>query len=58
MIPQFMAEDALAAGELVEICPGRYFDINLYWLRWQINSSALQTLSVAVKAAAKQHLQT
>lgn len=54
MIPEHMAKDFVATGELVEIHPGAHFDIKLYFHRWQLQSSVLDVLSNAVRMAARQ----
>jgi LysR family transcriptional regulator (chromosome initiation inhibitor) len=56
MIPEHMARPHLDAGELVEIVPDRYFDIKLYWHRWQICSPTLEILSESIRTAAAPHL--
>jgi LysR family transcriptional regulator (chromosome initiation inhibitor) len=53
MIPEHMADAALASGELKELVPGRSLDIELYFHRWQIRSSALDALASAVQGAAR-----
>jgi LysR family transcriptional regulator (chromosome initiation inhibitor) len=56
MIPEHMVTDSLASGELVEVLPGKHIDVDLYFHRWQIQSPALDVLSVAIRAAARQGL--
>lgn len=53
MIPQQMVKAELAAGQLVEIEQGQHFDVPLYWHHWRFSSQALDTLSSAVRAAAR-----
>ena len=52
MMPEHFVNEALAAGELVEIVPGHSFDQPLFWHRWRLNSPALNVLSAAVHRAA------
>ncbi|WP_028537266.1 LysR family transcriptional regulator ArgP [Paludibacterium yongneupense] len=56
MIPEMMAREALATGELAEIIPGRWLDIPLYWQHWRIESTALAALTRAVRHTAALHL--
>ena len=56
MIPEHMTKDCIAAGELVEIRPDAHIDIKLYFHRWQIQSSALETLSEAVRRTTRRQL--
>ncbi len=52
MMPEQFVASALKAGELVEIAPGHYLDVPLYWHRWRLDSPALKALSEAVRHAA------
>lgn len=56
MVPEQFALAALAAGELVEIAPGQYLDVPLYWHRWRLGSQALNTLTGTVREAASRSL--
>lgn len=56
MMPEHFVKDALNAGELVEIAPGHFLDVPLYWHRWRLNSPALNALSAAVQRAATDSL--
>ena len=58
MIPEHMAKDFVATRKLIEIRPGAHFDIKLYFHRWQVESSALEALSSAVRAATRRQLRT
>ena len=53
MMPELHVARALVTGELVEIAPGHYLDVPLYWHRWRLASPALDALSDAVKNAGK-----
>ncbi|MBB2946126.1 LysR family transcriptional regulator (chromosome initiation inhibitor) [Actinoplanes lutulentus] len=52
MMPEQHALPDLAAGRLVEVEPGRFLDVPLYWQRWKIESPVLETLTAAVRTAA------
>jgi LysR family transcriptional regulator (chromosome initiation inhibitor) len=56
MLYEQEARDDLAAGRLVEIRPGRHLDVPLYWQCWRLSSTALETLTAAVRAAAVEAL--
>ncbi|HEY0844847.1 MAG TPA: LysR family transcriptional regulator ArgP [Noviherbaspirillum sp.] len=56
MVPEHFAQPAIAAGELVEIAPGNYLDVPLHWHRWRLGSQALNALSSAVRAVARNAL--
>jgi LysR family transcriptional regulator (chromosome initiation inhibitor) len=56
MLVEHEARPHLEAGRLVEIRPGRHLDVPLYWQRWRIASTALETLTAAVRTAAAQAL--
>jgi len=59
MIPEQLAEAHLKAGQLVELAAPRCLDVPLFWHRWRITSSALDSLSRLVhKAAGKPLRQT
>lgn len=52
MLPDTQSTDPLAAGELVELAPGRSTDVPLYWQQWNLRSPALDALAAAVTAGA------
>lgn len=52
MMPEQIARADLAAGRCVELAPGRYLDVPLYWQHWRLDSSMLGTLTEAVQRAA------
>jgi LysR family transcriptional regulator (chromosome initiation inhibitor) len=53
MVPEQFVRDELASGELLEIAPGRFLDVPLFWHRWRLRSPALDALSAAVRRAAE-----
>ncbi|EXI90079.1 MAG: putative HTH-type transcriptional regulatorc [Candidatus Accumulibacter regalis] len=52
MIPEQLAETQLKAGQLIELAPQHCLDVPLFWHRWRIASSALDSLSQLVHGAA------
>ncbi|MEF8724662.1 MAG: LysR family transcriptional regulator ArgP [Candidatus Accumulibacter phosphatis] len=52
MIPEQLAEAQLQAGQLIELAAPRCLDVPLFWHRWRITSSALESLSRLVHKAA------
>ena len=52
MIPEQLAEAHLKAGQLVELAAQPCLDVPLFWHRWRITSSALESLSRLVHQAA------
>lgn len=56
MMPELQVEAALTQGKLVDICPGYYLDVPLYWHYWQSESEALAELRQAVSHHAQQRL--
>jgi LysR family transcriptional regulator, chromosome initiation inhibitor len=52
MVEEEAVEDELAAGRLVEVAPGRYVDVPLYWQHWKLSSTVLDALTEAVRSAA------
>ena len=47
MIEDEVAEPELAAGRLVDVAPGKYIDVPLYWQHWKLESAILDALTVA-----------
>jgi LysR family transcriptional regulator (chromosome initiation inhibitor) len=41
MVPEQLLGTALSHGEVVELAPGRYLDVPLFWQRWRLDSPAL-----------------
>lgn len=56
VIPEDMARAEIQRGELVEIAPGHYLDIPLYWHYWRFTSPTLELVSAAVRKAAGRSL--
>jgi LysR family transcriptional regulator (chromosome initiation inhibitor) len=58
MIEDQLAGSELAAGRLVEVAPGKYIDVPLYWQHWKLESGVLDALTDAVLRAAREGLRT
>ena len=58
MIPEGFAGTAPGVRELVDIAPGRWLDVPLYWHRWRFASPVLDALTRAVRQAAARSLRS
>ncbi|TCO46375.1 LysR family transcriptional regulator (chromosome initiation inhibitor) [Kribbella antiqua] len=56
MIEDEVAQPELVAGRLVDIAPGKYIDVPLYWQHWKLQSAILDALTTAVRRAAAKGL--
>ncbi len=56
VVPELMAREGLARGELVDLTPGFRLPIELYWHCWNLESEVLDTLTGALTAAAAEAL--
>jgi LysR family transcriptional regulator (chromosome initiation inhibitor) len=52
MVPEQLLSTALSHGEVVELAPGRYLDVPLFWQRWRLDSPALDAVTHSVHEAA------
>lgn len=52
MLPRQQYKSMLETGELVDLAPGKYLDVQLYWHSWRIQSPRLVRLTEEVLAAA------
>ncbi|XLZ72045.1 LysR family transcriptional regulator ArgP [Massilia sp. SR12] len=52
MLPRQQYKSMLESGELVDLAPGKYLDVQLYWHSWRIQSPRLVRLTEEVLAAA------
>ncbi|MFU8870686.1 LysR family transcriptional regulator ArgP [Micromonospora sp. SL4-19] len=52
LVPEGLAEADLASGACVDLDPGRYVDVPLYWQHWRLESQVLAALTDAVRAEA------
>ncbi|QBE67031.1 LysR family transcriptional regulator ArgP [Pseudoduganella lutea] len=53
MLPSQQIGGSEAAGELVDLAPGKTTDVPLFWHAWRVQSPALERLGQAVVAAAR-----
>jgi LysR family transcriptional regulator (chromosome initiation inhibitor) len=56
LVPALLADPAIAAGQLVDLSPGRTAGTTLRWQRWAVPSKALDGLSAAVHRVAAERL--
>ncbi|MFI5931744.1 ArgP/LysG family DNA-binding transcriptional regulator [Actinoplanes sp. NPDC051494] len=52
MIPEHQLTPADRAGALIDLAPGRFLDVPLYWQYWRMESATLTALTTAVRTAA------
>jgi len=57
VVPELLASELLAQGELVNLVPKEALQIQLYWHCWNLQSEVLDTLSAALTDAAAASLQ-
>ncbi len=53
MIPETQARADLDRGRLVEVVPGRYSDVPLFWQHWRLESPLMADLTAAITTAAR-----
>jgi LysR family transcriptional regulator (chromosome initiation inhibitor) len=51
--PEHLAEVHLKSKRLVELVPGKWLDVPLYWQQWALASDSLNSLAAAMSARAK-----
>lgn len=56
LVPEQIAEADVAAGNCVDLAPGRVVDVPLYWQHWHLDSRLLTALTAAVCAVAAETL--
>lgn len=56
MIPERAAREDITAGRGVDLAPGRYQEVPLYWQYWRLESPVLAALTTAVRAVAAREL--
>ncbi len=56
MVATIQYTDDLKAGRLLNLFPGKWIDVPLYWQHWQREAPQAAKLSLAIKAAAKRAL--
>lgn len=52
MVPESLAQDALAQGEVVDLAKNAPLDISLYWHTWKVQSPRMEHLSRQIIEAA------
>jgi len=52
MLPHDQADAGQVAGRLLEIDPGAFIDVPLYWQQWKLESTSLAAIAAALAAAA------
>lgn len=52
MVSEHEADAFALAGTLVDLAPGRWLDVDLYWQRWSVRAALLDDLTDRVVAAA------
>ncbi|KNZ32312.1 MAG: chromosome replication initiation inhibitor protein [Methylibium sp. NZG] len=53
MNPDVLVAPLLASGELVELVPGRFLDVPLFWQHWGLDAPVLRALTDCVCSAAR-----
>ncbi len=56
MVSEHEAEAFARSGTLVDLVPGRWLDVELYWQRWSVRAAVLDDLTDRVVAAAAAEL--
>ncbi|WP_374945836.1 LysR family transcriptional regulator ArgP [Agreia sp.] len=56
MLPEQQCESELGAGSLLELAPGEYTEVRLFWQRWNLTSTLLDTVTEAVRRGARASL--
>ncbi|WP_030558761.1 LysR family transcriptional regulator ArgP [Streptomyces aureocirculatus] len=56
LVPEQQAAPLLRSGGLVELTPGRWLDVPLYWQQWKLDVPALGLVAEAVAATAAEFL--
>ena len=56
MLPEQQCGVELEEGKLVEVAPGQYTEVRLFWQRWNLASPLLDAVTDAVRAGAKASL--
>ncbi|GGY87780.1 LysR family transcriptional regulator ArgP [Pseudoduganella plicata] len=56
MLPSQQYGNYLDTGELIDLCPGHYLDVPLYWHAWRVQSVGMVRLERRIVDAAKEAL--
>jgi len=56
MVPYMQVSDSLKSRDLVDVAPGHFTDIELYWHAWELQSPRMEALSERAVHAARRTL--
>ncbi|MDN0077330.1 LysR family transcriptional regulator ArgP [Crenobacter sp. SG2303] len=56
LLPELMLGDELAKGELIDLTPGQWVDLPLYWHHWRVGSALVEDLADTLLAYCRQAL--
>lgn len=56
LLPEMMTTGACSAGRLVDLLPGQWVDIGLYWHQWRIGSQVAASLADTLEAYGRANL--
>jgi LysR family transcriptional regulator (chromosome initiation inhibitor) len=56
LLPYLQAAHALSQGTLVDLAPGQYIDVPLYWHAWELDTPFTRALTEQVLTTAKRYL--
>lgn len=56
MVPYMQVSDSLKSRDLVDVAPGHFTDIELYWHAWELQSPRMEALSERAAHAARRTL--
>ncbi|MCZ2407620.1 MAG: LysR family transcriptional regulator ArgP [Burkholderiales bacterium] len=56
VLPELLAREALAQGQIVDVAPGQVLPIRLYWHCWNLESEVLDALTQALTEASARDL--
>lgn len=56
MVPELLARAYIESGQLVDLAPGHFVPVQLYWHSWNLESEVLDALADALTSAAAQAL--
>jgi len=56
VVPELLAREWIEGGRLVDLAPGHYVPVQLYWHSWNLESEVLDALAEALTTAAAQAL--
>ena len=56
MLPEQQFGKRVEDGRLIDLAPGKYIDVALYWHAWRVQSPRMEKFSAAVIEAARSAL--